>query len=148
MKSFLTRLGALAACGVASVLLVGSANAAPPPPISTPLECINSFSNNPDYVSEGWVAAEVASWNGVFLGCGDERSGIIHIAHPESTGSIHPVFEDTQSAFLACFRNIANSGAQRPDDEFPQTRTRYERSYVKESILGPVRLKATLIRLH
>ncbi|MFD2419751.1 hypothetical protein [Amycolatopsis pigmentata] len=131
----------------ATLLGTTTATAAPPAPDNTPLDCFWQWANNPNYVGDGWVGARVSDVNGVFLGCGDELSGIIHIADPDSTGSIHPIFADTQADFLACFWNIATFGSQRPDNDFPNDRTRYEFQYTYWTNVGfPATQTATLIK--
>ncbi len=100
-------------------LATSNAYAVPPPPIVEPMRCIAEWNENDNYVGEGWVAARVGDVNGVFLGCGDERSGLIHIAHPESTGTVHPVWPHAQFEFLRCFELIAKMGVQKPDNNFP-----------------------------
>ena len=100
-----------------------------PPTYSSPLDCFAEFDGNDNYFIDGWVNARVADINGVFLGCGDERSGIIHIGHPESTGNVHPITAQNQGYFLTCFQTIALRGTSRPDSGFPQTRTKRTFTY-------------------
>lgn len=97
-------------------------------------------------MGEGWVAAPVLDVNGVFLGCGDERSGVIHIAHPESTGNVHPIYPAQVRDFSRCHEKIATFGTQRPDNNFPGTRTRYEYTYYVDSNLGPIPQTATIVK--
>ncbi|MGH3937764.1 MAG: hypothetical protein ACRDTG_03890 [Pseudonocardiaceae bacterium] len=113
------------------VALVSPASAAPPPAEPTPTQCLNEFSSNPDYVGDGWVGARVSgppSGNpfDLFeffnpqdreysLFCGDELSGVVHIAHPESTGTVHPISPDDEEQFLMCWRRTIAGGDPEPD---------------------------------
>lgn len=147
MRSTLRR-SIIASLATILALAIGatSSYAAPPPYSVEPMRCIAEFNENDNYVGEGWVAARVAESNGVFLGCGDERSGVIHIAHPESTGNVHPVYPETQYEFVQCFKAVAALGYQKPDKNFPNTRTRYEYTYYVDSPAGPLPHTATLIK--
>jgi hypothetical protein len=128
------------------LLPVESAAADSPPALSSPMDCVNQFDDNPDYVGEGWVDALVSTSNGISLRCGDERSGVVHIAHPESNGTTHPVSAETQNRFLSCFRAIVSSGRSEPDRKFPESRTRYELFYGSDEFQGvPLTKTAALI---
>jgi hypothetical protein len=131
----------------AAVLLGGAttAQAAPPPEGKSvpPIKCTSEFLNNPDYRKEGWVAAKVAKVDDVFLGCGDEISGVVHIASSRSNGTTHPVFASTQGAFVQCFGRLVREGKQSPDKDFPDTRDRYELVFGVPGDVIPAR--ATLI---
>lgn len=149
MRSILRRTAAVVSAAVALLTTTSASQALavpPPPGFVNPMQCIVEFNDNPDYVGEGWVNAPVLDVNGVFLGCGDERSGFIHIAHPESTGNVHPVYPAQVRDFSRCFQNIANFGMQRPDNNFPDTRTRYEYVYYVDSILGPIPQTGTIVK--
>lgn len=134
---------------LSAALLLGtsSAFAAPPAVTPTPLQCFAQWEGNSNYVGDGWVAARVRQTSGTILGCGDEQSGVIHIGHPDTTGSQHPITAETEQAFLACFDSIAVGGSREPDPEFPQTRTRYRISYYAGTVQGiPFTRSATFIR--
>jgi hypothetical protein len=140
----LTVVGVFLLAGV--LVSAGPAAAAPPPAISSPMDCINQFDDNPDYVGEGWVDALVSTSNGISLRCGDELSGVVHIAHPESNGTTHPVSAETQNFFLRCFRAIVSDGKSQPDRKYPESRTRYEFFYGTDEFQGvPLTKTATLI---
>jgi hypothetical protein len=147
MGVYVHRLTVLGAFFLAGVLMsAGPAAAAPPPAISSPMDCINQFDDNPDYVGEGWVDALVSTSNGISLHCGDELSGVVHIAHPESNGTTHPVSAETQNLFLRCFRAIVSGGRSQPDRRYPESRTRYELFYGTDEFQGvPLTKMATLI---
>lgn len=140
---------AILTLAVSSVLVISStsASAAPPPPdhAVTPMTCIYQYNENDLYVEEGWVGAAVDYENGVFLGCGDERSGVIHIAHPNSSGNTHPVYERDQDDFLRCFSNLAHRGSKEPDKNFPDTRTRYKFTFYIETSIGTVPQMAQMV---
>lgn len=96
-----------------------AAAAAPPGGTVTPQECIQQWDNNPNYVGEGWVGAFVASAvdvNGVTnnLFCGDELSGVIHIASSDSTGQVHPIAPEDDDFFIGCFENVIEYGVISP----------------------------------
>lgn len=112
-----------------------------------PMRCLTEWNDNESYLVDDWVSEVVADINGVLLTCGDVQKGIIHIADEESTGDVHPITPDTEAAFLRCFENIAN-GSQRPDDDLPDTRTRYEYTYDEQlnPLLLPVEQTAGLIK--
>jgi hypothetical protein len=126
---------------------MGPAAAEPPPAISSPMDCISRFDDdNLDYVGDGWADALVSAVNGISLRCGDERSGVVHIGHPDSNGKTHPVSAETQNFFLGCFRTIASSGRAQPDNKFPESRTRYEIFYGRDEFQGaPLTKTGTLI---
>ncbi|GAB3677607.1 hypothetical protein GCM10027597_18610 [Saccharopolyspora tripterygii] len=90
------------------------------------MQCIDAFDHDPDYVGNGWVGALVYTASGeegeVNLLCGDELSGVIHIAHPASTGSVHPVYPDTEYGFGACFEQTITRGKSSVQ---PDGRVRY-----------------------
>jgi hypothetical protein len=138
-------IGLLVLLGV--VVPARPAAAEPPPAISSPTDCINRFDDEGlDYVGDGWVDALVSATNGISLRCGDERSGVVHIAHPDSTGTTHPVSAENQNAFVRCFRVIASSGRAEPDNKFPESRTRYEIFYGRDEFQGvPLTKTGTLI---
>lgn len=119
--------------------------AAPPPATSTPMKCFQEWDANANYDRDGWIGARVADFKGIFLGCGNRHSGVIHIAHPESTGTIHPIFENTQNDFLRCFESIASSGERTPDPAFPTERTRMQLIYFLETEFGRTPQTATII---
>ena len=135
--------------GMASAVVLafsgGAALAAPPPATSAPMKCFQEWDANENYDREGWIGAKVADVKGIFLGCGNRHTGIIHIAHPESTGTIHPIFANTQTDFLRCFEAIANTGKRSPDPAFPAERTRVELTYEIKTDLGRLPQTATLI---
>ncbi len=114
----------------------GSADAAPPPPGDVnPLECLNQWDNNPNYVGEGWVGARVRVVRDVlerevFLGCGDELSGVIHIAHPDTTGTLHPIPPGEEASFLRCFERTIQTSAISPAGE---GRRKYEFDWLKDN---------------
>lgn len=130
-----------------SMVFTSMAQAAPPPGRVSGLDCLREWDLNDDYVGEGWVQARVAEVDGVVLGCGDERSGMIHIAHEQSGGSTHPVDASNYGAFLECFGLLVRSGRQSPDVDHPQTRTRYDLVYKYSSAGGyPIPLHAVVIK--
>lgn len=109
-----TALGAGLVVGTLVLSIVGVAEAQAPRS-ATPIQCLQAWDQDGisvDYVGDGWVEAPVADINGIFLGCGDATTGMVHIAHPDTTGSLHPVYADTQVVFLRCFELIASSGAE------------------------------------
>jgi hypothetical protein len=106
-----------------------TAVAVPPPSLVRPLDCLREFDESPHYARDGWARARVADVAGVFLGCGDEMSGVIHIAHPESRGHTHPIPPGAENSFLWCFERTIRLGRQRPDNDYPESRTRYEYAY-------------------
>jgi hypothetical protein len=136
---------------VLSICFTGTASSEPPPSVTPPFKCFQAWARDGeglDYFREGWVGARVADVNGIFLGCGDESTGVIHIAHPDSnsTSGLHPITEANQNTFLQCFVLIAQSGIRVPDKGFPQTRTRAEYTYyVNSDKFGRVPQKATII---
>ncbi len=133
---------------VSAVALVFSSEAvlaARPPSFATPMRCMYEFDKNDNYIGDGWVKARVADVKGIFLGCGDEQSGIIHIAHPESMGNSHPISGSTQDEFLQCFKLVATNGERSPDKRFPSSRTRVEYTYYVNSQFGWVPQTATII---
>lgn len=126
------RLAATAATPlVLSTLLAGSASAAPPGTNVRPLDCLREFDHNPNYVGEGWIAAMVASANGYMLGCGNELSGVVHIAHPASTGTFHPIPANDEDLFLQCWRRTLEDGVPEPDG-VGRTRYVYTHGYSKD----------------
>lgn len=135
---------------LATILSVASAGVAEAqaPASATPFQCLQAWDQDGeslDYVGDGWVGVRVIDVGGVFLGCGDELSGVVHIAHPDTTGTLHPIFENTQNAFIQCFQLIANSGTRRADDDFPASRTRAEFTYYVNSQFGQIPQTATII---
>lgn len=113
----------LAASAISALALLAAftspAAAAPPGSQVTPQECIQAWDNNPNYVADGWVGAFVASavdGNGVTnnLFCGDELSGVIHIASSDSTGTVHPIAPDDDDLFIGCFESTIENGAISP----------------------------------
>lgn len=114
-----------------------------PPIVVKPMDCLAAWDNNADYFASGWVGAKVADVNGVFLGCGDVESGIIHIAHPVTSGTRHPISTETQDFFVRCFRAIAQYGSTFRDRFFPDDRTRYNLVYDYPS---PTSTNAAFIR--
>lgn len=122
------------------------ANAAPPPARVSGLRCLSEWDANDDYRGEGWVSALVlGDRRSVYLGCGDELSGMIHIAHPESTGTTHPVDAATYGAFASCFQRIVLEGTTAEDRGFEKTRTRYTLFYGHSPTEYALPLTATLI---
>lgn len=88
-----------------------TALAARAPAQPSPEQCLNAFDDDgDDYVGDGWVGATVERSNGWQLGCGDELSGVIHIAHPESSGSVHPITSATEGDFLTCWAAAVRNG--------------------------------------
>lgn len=104
------------------LLLLTSTVAVADPPRGRvkPLECLNQWSNNDDYVGEGWVRANVATINGAVLNCGDEFTGVVHIAGKGTTGSGHPISGATESYFMQCFDLVARFGERSPDPDGPE----------------------------
>jgi hypothetical protein len=134
------RLDLLAAGALTALALVvagAPASAASPPDLVTPLECLRAWDDDDpefDYIGEGWADAPVAVVEevGVTLTCGDERSGVIHIAHPDAdsrTGSGHPITPETEEDFLWCFRYTVLVGERGPDPDFPDTRIRFDHTF-------------------
>lgn len=116
--------------------LQGPAIAAPPPPGDvSPRECLNQWDGNGNYVGEGWVGARAKVVRDVldrevFLGCGDELSGVIHIAHPDSTGTVHPIPPGQEGDFLRCFERTIRSATISDD----QGRRKYEFDWQKSNL--------------
>lgn len=85
------------------MMLASSAAAAPPPPHPTPFQCVDEFTINDNYVGDGWVGALVTTASGpagdFSLFCVDELSSVVHVANPQSSGTVHPVFADTEDQF-------------------------------------------------
>jgi hypothetical protein len=122
--------------GILSAAMVAAstapASAAPPPDNRvSPIECLEAWENDPDYLNDGWVDAVVMSVPevGVTLTCGDVRSGVIHIAHEESTGNGHPITRESAEDFLYCLFNTVVGGVRSDDPKFPATRVQYESTY-------------------
>lgn len=136
---------------VLSIYFTGTVSAEPPPPVVLPFKCLQAWDRDGrgvEYRKEGWVKAKVADVNGIFLGCGDESSGVIHMAHPDTTSTtgLHTITVANQLTFLQCFELIAKFGARVPDPGFTKTRTRAEYTYV---VIVPnnrrIEQKATII---
>lgn len=128
----------VAVISVAALLAMSTpAVANTPPDQVSPLDCLDQWENNPNYVGDGWPQAHVATVNGLTLHCGDESTGIVHIAadEEETTGHGHPIAAGTQSYFLQCFGIVARSGERRPDPEF-EDRERVVYSYF--DIMAPL----------
>lgn len=89
------------ACSAVLALGADSALAYPSEASPTPLQCLDQWETNDNYVGDGWVAVPVRRTSGTVLGCGDERSGVIHIGHPDTTGNLHPITAETEEAFLS-----------------------------------------------
>jgi hypothetical protein len=138
------RLLAVAAAVVVSTLFGGGvAQAVPTVDFATPLECLAAKLNNPNYVADGWVDAPVASAEGVFLGCGDEYSGVVHIGSRQSHGTTHPIYASTQGAFVQCFYKLAREGVISPDPQAPRTRDQYVITFLEPHEFRDIR--ATMI---
>lgn len=127
----------------ATLVLVSAApaSAAPPPPNPTPLQCVDEFTHNDNYVGDGWVGARVEGppSKGPFgfldrtdrefsLYCGNELAGVVHIAHPESTGTVHPIIAASEESFRACWAVTIAGGAREPQGD---GRSRFVREYRK-----------------
>lgn len=113
-----------------TVLALIATSAAPPPDNPTPRQCLDAFNSTApeiDYVGDGWPGALVAgppqSWMFSFfddtdrdfrLYCGDERSGVVHIAG-ESTGTGHPISEADQDWFIGCWNVVIGAGTAEDD---------------------------------
>lgn len=111
----LSRVLAVCVLTAASITMGASiASAAPPPPDPTPLQCIDEFTFNDNYVGDGWVGALVTTASGAVgefsLFCGDELSGVVHTGHPLSSGTVHPIFEDTQDYYQKCWELTIEDG--------------------------------------
>lgn len=134
--------------------------AAPPPPQPTPTQCLNEFSSNDNYVGDGWVGARVAGppqpvdLAGVpdpvdreySLFCGDILSGVVHTAHPESTGTVHPIPPGDEGFFVSCWSEIIRRGV--PEEQSDgRIRFRYEYGFEDGKIMDvvPVPLVAQAI---
>lgn len=142
------RIATILAITIAT-LLGGAAvaQAAPPPPTSRPLTCLERWDDeNPrfDYVGEGWVKAEVAEVNKVFLGCGDELSGVVHISGSNAAGSGHLISKQSEQDFLDCFGALARFGTKEPDPDFPETRDRYQKIFTEPTAFGDLPVTATM----
>lgn len=77
-----TALGAGLVVGTLVLSIVGVAEAQAPRS-ATPIQCLQAWDQDGisvDYVGDGWVEAPVADINGIFLGCGDATTGMVHIA--------------------------------------------------------------------
>ena len=111
LRSLLVALASVAAL----LVLPTSAIAGPPPDRVKPLDCLDQWESNDNYVGDGWPGAHVITINGVVLRCGDESTGVVHIAGEGTTGSRHPISAGTQSYFLQCFDLVARHGERRPD---------------------------------
>lgn len=134
-----------------------SADAQPPPPQPTPTQCLEAFSSDPNYVGDGWVGARVSGppppmyLGGVrdpvdrefSLFCGDELSGVVHIAHPESTGTVHPISREDESFFVDCWSRIISRGIQDPEGDRTRFTYQYGQMMVNGVPVGP--LTATAI---
>lgn len=95
--------------------IVSPAAAAPPPASPSPTQCLGAFDHDEDYVGNGWPSAPVYRAYGeegtVNLLCGDELSGVVHTAHPASTGNTHPVSPgQDEYSFQACFAETISEG--------------------------------------
>lgn len=114
VKRILTCVVAVPVCMVATIF---PAEAAPPPPLGkvTPSMCIREFTDNDNYIEDGWVNARVQEYfpgPPFVLGCGDELSGVVHIAHPASTGTVHPLDPSgaQDGVFTDCIGNTLYNG--------------------------------------
>jgi hypothetical protein len=144
-----SRIAAVLAIVAATVLGAATdAWAGPPVPIPTvsqPLECVEQFENNPFYRADRWVEARALELNGIFMGCGDEWSGVVHIASEDSKGHTHPVDAASQQDFSTCFEVLVRFGKVSPDRLFPDTRDAYEYLFTEDTQFGPQPVLATLI---
>jgi hypothetical protein len=142
------RIATVLALTIATLLGgAAAAQAAPPPPVARPLDCQEQFETMDidDYDAEGWVAARVARVNNVFLGCGDEYTGVVHIISPKTAGTQHPVSKFSEQFFLDCFESLARFGEVEPDPDFPQTRLRYRKYFTEPTKnFGDVPVAATM----
>jgi hypothetical protein len=131
---------------IAMTLLGGAsvAQANQPPAANRPLDCLAEWNTNPLYVADGWVDAPVAEVNGVFLGCGDLDTGVVHIGDESTRGTLHPITPGTEDAFLVCFESLARFGTVEPDPAFPQTRDRYRLSFTEPTQFGDLPVGATM----
>lgn len=93
--------------------------AGPPPDRVKPLDCLREWDSNDNYVGDGWPRAHVVTINGIVLRCGDESTGVVHIAGEGTTGSRHPISPEMQSYFLQCFDLITREGERGPDPDGP-----------------------------
>lgn len=115
LRSWTRRIAvvALVVVSYTSVTSGQTALAGPPPSQPSPKQCLDEWDDNDNYVGDGWVSARVrTASNGWFVGCGDERSGIIHIAHPDSTGREHPITSSTEGNFLKCWNAAVTRGSE------------------------------------
>jgi hypothetical protein len=142
------RIATVLALTIATLLGgAATAQAAAPPPTSSPLTCLERWDDEDprfDYVGEGWVAAKVAEVNDVFLGCGDELSGVVHISGSDAAGSGHLITPRSQQDFLDCFAALARFGTKEPDPLFPDSRDKYEMSFPESTPFGDLPLAATM----
>jgi hypothetical protein len=88
-------------------------------------DCLRMFDSDSNaYYREGWQTDEVAvatTRDGTILTlrCGNELSGVIHIADPESTGtghSLNPSGAD-DAVFATCFRKTVTEGTPRDESD-------------------------------
>jgi hypothetical protein len=91
------------------------ASAAPPPPEPTSVQCLDEFTNNANYVGDGWVGALVDTQGDFNLFCGNELTGVIHVGHPDSTGTVHPITVDNQIPFKLCWSTVVAEGTRTAD---------------------------------
>jgi hypothetical protein len=103
---------------------------APGPRQVTPFECLAAYDDDDlDYVGEGWVGNLVSGppptswWIDLFdetdrdynLHCGDELTGVVHIATQEGTGTGHLIDADDEQWFLDCWKLTVGDGRAEPD---------------------------------
>lgn len=104
------------------VTLVDSPLASARPIAVSPQDCLNVWNNQSDrYYRENWESKEVTvirqipnpfgETPAVFtLRCGDELTGVIHIADDGSTGSVHPIVGEQAGQFVRCVEKTMYQG--------------------------------------
>jgi hypothetical protein len=116
---------------LAAIFIISAATAASgQTPSANANQCLEMWSGDVNrYYREGWDQKLVTSASRInpfpaqrgtlqfSLHCGDERSGVIHIAHPETNGTQHPIAPDQYATFAICVRNIIHSGEFSLDED-------------------------------
>ncbi len=108
----------------------------PIPTVASPLECIEQWEGNPFYLADRYTEARAIQLNGIFMGCGDERSGVIHILSEASSGHTHPNRPENVKDFTDCFENAVRFGKREDDRLFPGTRDAYVYSFTEAGPSG------------
>lgn len=88
-----------------------------------PTACMNKWDTDLDgYLRDRWESnlVHAAYYDGpgapadgtseIDMRCGTELYGIIHTAHEDSTGNVHPIFPADEPSFEQCFTNIVFNG--------------------------------------